>query len=239
MAAGNPGPVVPERYVQALAGRDPIESQKKAPKRVKKLVRGLSEKELAARPAPGKWSIKEIIAHLADGEVILGSRLRFVAAMERPTIIGYDQDAFVDKLGIARVKTAELLDAFAAVRGANVGLMKRLPRETYARVGLHSERGEESIHTMLVMYAGHDHIHEREIERLRDEFVAARPRKDAAKSGGTDKRDKKAAKKAEKALAKHAEKLAKKARSEGKSAKLPKHDAPPKKKAKPETVASP
>lgn len=237
MAAGNPGPVVPERYVEALGGRDPIESQKKAPKRVKKLLRGLSEKELATRPAPGKWSIKEIIAHLADGEVILGSRLRFVAAMERPTILGYDQDAFVEKLGVARVKTADLLDAFTAVRGANVGLMRRLTPDMFARVGLHSERGEESIHTMLVMYAGHDHIHEDQIGRLRDELVAARRRKDAAQGDGVDKRAKKAAKKAEKALAKKAAKLAKKARAEGKSAKAPKRDAKPK-KAKLETVAS-
>lgn len=234
MAAGSPGPVVPERYVQALAGRDPIESQRKAPKRVKKILRGLSEKELETRPAPGKWSIKEIIAHLADGEVVLGSRLRFVAAMDRPPILGYDQDAFVERLGIARVSTADLLDSFAAVRGANVGLLKRLPQESFTRIGLHSERGEESIHTMLVMYAGHDHIHEQQLARLREELIAARKRNAAAKKeDSVDKRAKKAAKKTRKALEKKAAKLAKAAKSEAKAS-----TSGAKKKAKTETVAS-
>jgi uncharacterized damage-inducible protein DinB len=180
MVAGKPGPVVPERYVKALAGDDPIESQRKAPKRIKKLLRGLSEKELARRPAEGKWSIKEVIAHLADGEVILGSRLRFVAAMDRPPILGYDQDAFVERLGIERVKTSQLFDAFAAVRSANVGLMQRLADEAWQRIGMHSERGEESIETMIVMYAGHDRIHEDQIEAIR---TAIRSKKSAPKDG--------------------------------------------------------
>lgn len=190
MVAGNPGPVVPERYVKALDGADPVESQRKAPKRIKKLLRGLSEKELAKRPAEGKWSIKEVIAHLADGEVILGSRLRFVAAMERPPILGYDQDAFVERLGIERVKTEELFDAFAAVRSANVCLMKRLAEDDWQRIGLHSERGEESIETMIVMYAGHDRIHEAQIESIRALLKAGK----AAKKNGAvpkPKKDKK------------------------------------------------
>lgn len=194
MVAGKPGPVVPERYVKALAGQDPIESQRKAPKRIKKLLRGLSEKELARKPAPGKWSIKEVIAHLADGEVILGSRMRFVAAMDRPMIVGYDQDAFVERLGIDRVKTSALFDDFAAVRAANVALLKRLPEGAAQRVGLHTERGEETIETMLVMYAGHDRIHEEQIESIR---AALRGKKKAAPSA--DAKPAKQAKKTQKA----------------------------------------
>lgn len=190
MVAGNPGPVVPERYVKALGGLDPIQSQRKAPKRIKKLLRGLSEKQLATRPAPGKWSIKEVIAHLADGEVIIGSRVRFVAAMERPAILGYDQDAFVERLGIENVKTSELFEAFAAVRAANVAFLQRMPESALQRVGLHSERGEETIETMLVMYAGHDHIHEEQIESIRETL---RAKKSAPKSADESaKKDKKA-----------------------------------------------
>jgi hypothetical protein len=163
MPAGNPGPVIPERYAKALGEADPIESQRKAPKRVKKLIRGLSEKELSRKPAPGKWSIKEIIAHLADGEVIIGSRERFVAAQDRALLPGYDQDAFVEHLGTDRAKTKDLLQAFAAVRGANVAMLSRLPRASFSHVGLHSERGEESLDAMVRMYAGHDIIHEEQI----------------------------------------------------------------------------
>lgn len=167
MPAGTPGPVILERYAEALGSSEPIESLRKAPKRLKKLLKGLSEKQLARRPAPGKWSIKEVLAHLADGEVMLGSRFRLVAAMDRPPLVGYDQDAFVERLALERAKGEDLLEDFAAVRGANVRLLKRLPDEAFARVGLHSERGEESLHGMLIMYAGHDLVHEAQVEGLR------------------------------------------------------------------------
>ncbi|MEO6710663.1 MAG: DinB family protein, partial [Planctomycetota bacterium] len=107
-----PGPVVPQRYLDAVGGRDPIEMSSKAPKRLRHLIEGLSTKELEWQPAPGKWSIKQILAHLADGEVVSGARMRFVAAMDRPTITGYDQDAFVANLGVDALTAEEWLDAF-------------------------------------------------------------------------------------------------------------------------------
>ena len=173
MTAGNPGPVLPDRYAAALGGVDPIESMRKAPKRLKKLLKGVSEKRLKARPAEGKWSVKEIVAHLADGEVMLGSRFRLVAAMDRPALLGYDQDAYVERLAIDKARTKDLLDDFAAVRKANVRLLERLPREALSRVGLHSERGEETLADMLVMYAGHDRVHEEQIAGM----LAGRPAK--------------------------------------------------------------
>jgi len=191
MAAGAPGPVIPSRYVEALDGADPIVSQRKAPKRVKKLIRGLSEKVLARRPAPGKWSIKEVIAHLADGEVILGSRVRFVAEQDRPPLPGYDQDAFVERLAIDKERTCDLLDAFAAVRAVNVRLLERLPKDAFARVGLHAERGEESIEAMVAMYAGHDRIHEQQIEKIKGQ-LAERKRAKRAKRANDGKSAKKA-----------------------------------------------
>src|SRR5512143_2652683 len=86
-----PGPV-PDRYREAVGSDDPMIAMSETPDRLRKLVRGLSAKQLATKPAPEKWSIKEIVAHLADGEVILGSRYRFIAAHDRPPIQGYDQD---------------------------------------------------------------------------------------------------------------------------------------------------
>jgi uncharacterized damage-inducible protein DinB len=184
MTAGQPGPVSRDRYVQALGGLDPIESMHKVPKRLKKLLKGVSEKRLAARPAEGKWSIKEVVAHLADHEIVLGSRFRLVAAMDRPTITGYDQDAFVERLGVDKACTEDLLKDFAAVRKANVRLLQRLPAEARTRIGVHSERGEESLGDMLVMYAGHDLIHEQQIERMLAEAAAASKRSKREKRGG-------------------------------------------------------
>lgn len=188
--------VVPARYLEAIGGADPVESQRKAPKRLKKLLKGLSEKQLAKRPAENKWSIKEVIGHLADGEVINGARLRFVAAHDRPPLTGYDQDLFVARLGLASVKTKDLLEAFTAARKLNVELLGRLPESAYDRIGVHSERGEESIRTMVTMYAGHDIIHEQQIELARAALKAAKKsakatKKQAAKSGVKKSDDKK------------------------------------------------
>jgi hypothetical protein len=167
MATGNPGPVIPERYRQALGDSDPLEAMAEAPERLRKLVRGLTEAQLATRPAPGKWSIKEIVAHLADGEVILGSRYRLIAAHDQPPIAGYDQDAFVEKLGVANARTSELLDDFTLARAINIGLLVRLPEDALERVGIHAERGAESIRTLVYLYAGHDIHHLQQVETIR------------------------------------------------------------------------
>ncbi len=172
--------VVPARYIEALGGADPFETQRKAPKRLKKLLKGLSEKQLARRPSADKWSIKEVVAHLADGEVIMGSRIRFVAAQDRPPLPGYDQDLFVQNLGIEKVKTKDLLEAFAMARKLNMQLLARLPESALDRVGLHGERGEESIRTMITMYAGHDLIHEEKIGIARDGLRAAKKQRKSA-----------------------------------------------------------
>lgn len=167
MAKGKPGPVVPSRYEEALGADDPIEVMLTSPDRLRKLVAGLTEKQLATAPAAGKWSIKEIVSHLADGEVILGARYRMVASHDRPALPGYDQDAFVEMLGALNAKTADLVDDFEMARWVNMGLLDRLPDHAVNRVGIHAERGEESIRSMVQMYAGHDRIHLLQIETIR------------------------------------------------------------------------
>jgi hypothetical protein len=196
----------PERYLSALGEHDPIESLRKAPKRLRKVLKGLSKKQLTRRAEEGKWSIKEVLAHLADGEVVLGARMRMVASMERPVLVGYDQDAFVRELRYDDVGAEQLLESFAAVRAINVALLERLPDEALARVGVHSERGDESLATMVFMYAGHDRLHETQIERLKDELkVRGTPKAKVAevaveKKGKGGKRSKKG-RKAKKELA--------------------------------------
>jgi hypothetical protein len=158
---------VPSRYAAALGDDDPLTVMAETPDRIRKLLRGLSEKQLRTKPAPGKWCIQEIIAHLADGEVILGSRYRFIAAHDRPPLMGYNQDAFVERLGPLNATAADLADDFAMARAVNLGLLDRLPEEAWDRVGLHAERGEESIRYIVATYAGHDRIHVGQIETIR------------------------------------------------------------------------
>jgi hypothetical protein len=162
-----PGPVVQPRYAAALGDDDPVSVMAETPDRVRRLIRRLTERQLETKPAPGKWCIKEIVAHLADGEVILGSRYRFIGALDRPPLPGYDQDAFVERLGPMNAKAADLADDFAMARAVNLGLLERLPAEAWDRVGLHAERGEESIRSTVATYAGHDRIHLAQIETIR------------------------------------------------------------------------
>lgn len=182
------GPVIPERYRAALGDDDPFLAMFEAPQALRKLLKGLTEKQLSRRPAPGKWSIKEIVAHLADGEVILGSRYRLVAAHERPAIAAYDQDLFVEKLGADAASTEELVADFEMARAVNLGLLVRLPDEAFARVGLHSERGEESLGTMVALYAGHDRIHLDQIETIRTGLFPAKKKARKAAAKATPKR---------------------------------------------------
>jgi hypothetical protein len=181
MAAGSPGPVVPSRYLAALGGDDPLTVMAQTPDRIRRLLRDLTEKQLETKPAPGKWCLKEIVAHLADGEVILGSRYRFIGAHDRPELPGYDQDSFVERLGPMNAKAADLADDFAMARAVNLGLLERLPEEAWDRVGLHAERGEESIRTLVTTYAGHDRHHLAQIETIRTGLFPNAGKKRAAR----------------------------------------------------------
>jgi hypothetical protein len=195
---------IPPRYVEALGNEDPIEVMATSPDIIRRVIAGLDEKQLATKPAPGKWSIKEIIGHLADGEVILGSRFRMIGAHDKPPIAGYDQDAFVANLGVANAKALDLLDDFAMARAVNLGLLERLPEDGWKRVGLHAERGEESIAKLVMMYAGHDRNHIEQIETIRVGLFpkAKRARRPAKKTRATAGKKEKVAKVAKKAPAK-------------------------------------
>ena len=166
MSRTYPPAKIEAQYRDALGSQDPIESMRKAPLRLRKLIHGRSKPQRTRRAASGAWSVKEVLAHLADAEMVFGTRLRFVAAMERPTIVGYDQNAFVANLAYDAVEVADISAEFAALRAMNVALLERLPRAAFTRIGRHSERGDESLVAMVFRAAGHDRIHEAQIARL-------------------------------------------------------------------------
>jgi hypothetical protein len=181
MADSTPGPVIPQRYLDALGDDTPPEVLVETPGALGKLVRGLTEKQLSKRPEPGKWSIKEIVAHLLDGEVVFGARYRLMASHEKPFLSSYDQDAFVERLGVSNAKTEHLLQDFAMARAVNLGLLERLPEEAFERIGVHAERGEESLWTLITLCAGHDRVHLGQVETIRVGLFPEKPKKKAAR----------------------------------------------------------
>jgi DinB family protein len=160
-----------QSYTAAILGmlgdRDPFEVLRTTPEAVRQAVAGLPARVLSAPERPGKWSMREVVQHLADAELVGAFRYRMILAHERPVLQGYDQDLWAERLGYAESDLQGALEQFGAVRGANLRLLERTSPEERARVGLHSERGEETIAHQLRMYAGHDLVHLRQLERIR------------------------------------------------------------------------
>ena len=130
------------------------------------LVRVTNE-QLDARPAPGKWTVREIVHHLADSEMTSGIRLRRLLAEERPVIQGYDQDEFARRLHYDRSYETSL-ELLKYVRLSNAELLDCLQPEDWTREGTHSESGRYSVETWLKIYAEHPHKHARQIRVARD-----------------------------------------------------------------------
>lgn len=125
-------------------------------------------------PAPGKWSIRQIICHLADSEMIGRYRLASVIAEDNPTLMWYDQDAWAVNLDYSKRKFSQALETFRRVRGENYELLKDLPEEAFARTGVHSKNGPMTLKDLLLMYAEHAEGHARQIKEAREAYKAAK-----------------------------------------------------------------
>ena len=126
----------------------------------------ITEAELDARPAPGKWSPREIVHHLADSEMTSAIRLRRLLAEDRPVIHGYDQEEFARRLHYDRPHEASL-DAFKAARQTTSQILGRMTPDDWAREGTHSESGRYTAERWLEIYAVHAHDHAAQIVRAR------------------------------------------------------------------------
>jgi hypothetical protein len=123
---------------------------------------GASEEELDSRPAPNKWTAREIAHHLGDSEMTSAIRLRLLLAVDRPQILGYDQDEFARRLHYDRPIEASI-DAFAAARRTSAELLDRMTDEDWVRQGTHTEYGAYSVEKWLEIYSAHAHGHAEQI----------------------------------------------------------------------------
>ena len=159
------------RYIrtilQHLGARDPVAVMQDTPRQVAALAEGLSPSQLVRAEAPGKWSMRHVVQHLADSEVVGGWRLRLVLAHDHPALQPYDQDLFAARLRYDAIDFAEALEHFAGARRANLRLWSSLSSEDLNRSGMHAERGEETLEHMRKMYAGHDLAHLAQLRRVR------------------------------------------------------------------------
>ncbi len=150
-----------------LGDHDPFEVQAATPDALRRAVTGLSEARLRQPEGPGRWSVMAVVAHLADSEMAYGFRLRMIVAHDRPNLQGYDQDRWAQRLRYNDADLEAELERFAVQRQASLRFYRALKEEEWARVGLHSERGEESVRHIFRLLAGHDLLHLRQIERIK------------------------------------------------------------------------
>ena len=161
------------RILGYQAGADPLVLQAKAPDLLAQLLEGLSADHLEHRPAPGKWSIREIVAHLADDELVGAYRIRLILSAPGTTIQAFDQDMWATT---GRYSTCDVTDSVAlyrTLRFANLQLLQALTPQEWDRYGVHAERGVESLRDIAMYFAGHDINHFRQIDTIRHELGMA------------------------------------------------------------------
>ncbi len=159
-----------EQYIGRILGylgnQQPLQVQAATPDRLARLVKGVPRAKLTRRPAPEKWSVGEILAHLADTEIAGGWRIRLILGANGAPVQAFDQDTWIEALHSSRRDPHESLETFRAIRKANLAMLKSLEPTQWENHGIHSERGKETVLQITRMFAGHDLNHLRQIEAI-------------------------------------------------------------------------
>jgi hypothetical protein len=143
-----------------------MELLRSSPRKIAALVRGVTRRRLSRRPAPGSWSVTEILAHLADVELVQGYRLRMILESDGVPIQGFDQNVWAQYSDYASHDPGHSLRAYLVTRERTVRLLSSLKPEMWERHGMHSERGRETVRRVAEMMAGHDINHMRRIREI-------------------------------------------------------------------------
>jgi len=163
-------PETPQEYTQRILsyteGKDPLRVQRETPKKLAALIKGVDKKRLSKRPAPERWSIAEIIAHLADAEIVAGWRMRQILSTNGVPIQGFDQNTWAATFNYRRQDTRQSLETFRALREYNLAMLKSVPKSSWENYGMHQERGKETARHVLRMFAGHDVNHVLQVEKI-------------------------------------------------------------------------
>jgi DinB superfamily len=152
--------------MDAAARKELVDQYKDGYRVVTEALEKISDRELDARPEPGKWSVREIVHHLADSEMTSAIRLRRLIAEERPAISGYDEEEFARRLHYDRPIESSL-EAIHAARRSTADLLDRLTETEWKREGTHTESGRYTVENWLEIYASHAHNHAEQIRRAR------------------------------------------------------------------------
>lgn len=154
-------------YVARAAKTSVIHTLVRQPSTLKKLLRGVSDATASTRPAPAEWSIKEVVGHINDGERVFGYRLLRFSRGDTTPLASFDENTFVDKARFNHIKLGDLLDEFAALRSANLVLIRALALEQLTLRGVASNN-PVSVRAMIYIMSGHVDHH---LESLRKVYL--------------------------------------------------------------------
>lgn len=155
------------RRIHGYLGRqNPLRVLKSTPARIERLLRGVPAKKLRRRPAPGKWSVTEVVLHLADSELVYGYRLRTILAQNRARILAFDGNEWAASGRYHRRDVRAALAMLRTLRAANLELLRVVPRNKWNHYGVHEDYGKQSVASLARHYAGHDLDHLLQIRRI-------------------------------------------------------------------------
>ena len=154
------------RLGRMTAGNDPMEIQASTASMIAALIGSEPERRLQLRPAHGKWSVIEIIAHLAEDELVASWRYRQMLEHSGCALSGFDQDKWAAWGHYGEWSSQEALELFRLLRGANLRMLRLLNAEEWMRSGEHAERGRITVCSLAVHMAGHDLNHLDQIRSL-------------------------------------------------------------------------
>jgi len=155
-----------ERILGNLEGKDALKVLKTTPKKIKQLINGVKKTVLAKKPSPERWSVAEIVAHLAETELVLGWRYRSIAEKNGVVIQSFEQDDWAKNSRYGKSNVEEMLEMYSVLRNANLNFLAGLPKEKFENYGMHQERGKETIAHLINLEAGHDLNHFKQIEKI-------------------------------------------------------------------------
>jgi len=137
---------------------------------VEQALDGMVESEIDFHPSPDAWSVRQLLAHLADSEVVAGWRFRRLIADHEPRLEAFDEKRWAAHLGYDRRDTAENLASFLRLRAENHGLLRDVPVQAFDRAGTHAERGRVTLRDMVMINVTHAERHADQIRRVRESF---------------------------------------------------------------------
>jgi len=151
-------------YINLVAEGDIVHILNKQIKETVGLLKGLTEDQAHFRYAPDKWTVKEVIGHIADTERIMAYRLLSFARGEKAALPGYNDEGYVLHASFNRLSIAELLENLEAVRQSTIHLLKGLEEEAWLRKG-NANGSDATVRALAYIIAGHELHHRNIIEK--------------------------------------------------------------------------